>query len=85
MTLENFMVLGAAIFYALALSYITIEEDREHGNLKKVVDLVLATACITSISFMSTVFCIKNWFENMCYFLMVVIVIGVSLIKKGKK
>ncbi|MBQ9801799.1 MAG: hypothetical protein IJW51_01845 [Clostridia bacterium] len=77
--MKYLIILFAAIFYALSLVYITTISASKHKSIKHGAELILAAACLTSIDFMSDAFEIANWFENLCYILMIFIVVVLPL------
>ena len=80
--LKHFIVLFASVFYGISLSYISNMSEKR--LIKRIVDLVLAVACLTSIDFMSTVFEICSWVKYLCFILMAFSVIVLPLLLKNK-
>ena len=78
-SLRYTIVILLSIIYGIAL---TSKNNSKCSKLSELSNLIFAFSCITSISFMSAVFEINRRIENLCYVIMLVLVLGVPIITK---
>lgn len=82
-SLRDAIVIISSILYGVALaSGSAVKVDTKHKKLSEISYLILTMACITSISFMSTVFEVNKYVEYLCFVIMLVIVLVGPIVTK---
>ena len=71
--------------YGIALTFIQQIDIVNKKNIKNIVELILAFACLTSIDFMSEVFEVNHCVELLCYLIISIIVILIPICVKKYK
>lgn len=81
---KHILLIILSFLYGIAIMILQETEFANRKFIKNIVDLILATACLTSISFMSHVFEINHYIELLCYLIMIVISILLPIFIQNK-